>query len=137
LVGGEIPVPISSTLGGVTVLYKEYGVRLKVTPSILGNGSIDTKVNPEVSDLDFANGVSLNGFVIPALKTSRLTTDVVTASGESIVLGGLLRRVEQRSIQRIPLLSSLPILGPLFRSTRYLHNESDVIFVMTPRIVTR
>jgi Flp pilus assembly secretin CpaC len=137
LVGGEIPVPVSSTLGAVTVLYKEYGVRLKVTPAILGNGSVETKVNPEVSDLDFANGVSLNGFVIPALKTSRLTTDVVTASGESIVLGGLLRRVEQRSIQRIPLLSSLPILGPLFRSTRYLHSETDVIFVMTPRIVTR
>ena len=137
LVGGEIPVPVSSTLGAVTVLYKEYGVRLKVTPAILGNGSVETKINPEVSDLDFANGVSLNGFVIPALKTSRLTTDVVTASGESIVLGGLLRRVEQRSIQRIPLLSSLPILGPLFRSTRYLHNETDVVFVMTPRIITR
>ena len=137
LVGGEIPVPVSSTLGAVTILYKEYGVRLKVTPAILGNGGIETKVNPEVSDLDFANGVSLNGFVIPALKTSRLTTDVVTASGESIILGGLLRRVEQRTIQRIPLLSNLPILGPLFRSTRYLHNETDVIFVMTPRIVTR
>src|ERR1700736_169722 len=134
LVGGEIPVPVSSTLGAVTVLYKEYGVRLKVTPAILGNGSIETKVNPEVSDLDFADGVSLNGFVIPALKTSRLTTDVVTASGESIVLGGLLRRVEQRTIQKIPLLSSLPILGALFRSTRYLHSETDVIFVMTPRI---
>ena len=81
--------------------------------------------------------MSLNGFVIPALKTSRLTTDVVTASSESIVLGGLLRRVEQRTIQKIPLLSNLPILGPLFRSTRYLHSETDVIFVMTPRIMTR
>ena len=137
LVGGEIPVPVSSTLGAVTVLYKEFGVRLKVTPLILGNGSIETKINPEVSDLDFADGVSLNGFVIPALKTSRLATDVVTASGESIVLGGLLRRVEQRSVQKIPLLGNLPILGALFRSTRYMHSETDVIFVMTPQIVTR
>ena len=137
LVGGEIPVPVSSTLGAVTVLYKEFGVRLKVTPAILGNGSIETKITPEVSDLDFADGVSLNGFVIPALKTSRLATDVVTASGESIVLGGLLRRVEQRSIQKIPLLGNLPILGALFRSTRYLHSETDIIFIMTPQIVTR
>jgi len=137
LVGGEIPVPVSSTLGAVTVIYKEYGVRLKVTPTILGNGSIETKINPEVSDLDFADGVSLNGFVIPALKTSRLATDVVTASNESIVLGGLLRRVEQRTITKIPVLGNLPILGPLFRSTRYLHSETDVIFVMTPQIVTR
>jgi Flp pilus assembly secretin CpaC len=137
LVGGEIPVPISTGLGAVSIIFKEFGVRLKFTPTILGNGSVETKIDPEVSDLDFQDGVSLNGFVIPALKTSRLSTDVVTASGESIVLGGMLRRIEQRNITKIPLLSSLPIIGALFKSTRYQHSETDIIFVMTPRIVIR
>ena len=138
LVGGEIPIPISTGLGAVSVIFKEFGVRLKFTPTILGNGSVQTKIDPEVSDLDFADGVSLNGFVIPALKTSRLSTDVVTASGESIVLGGHAapRRAAQR-ITKIPLLSSLPIIGALFKSTRYLHSETDIIFVMTPRIIVR
>lgn len=137
LVGGEIPIPQSTGLGAVSVVYKEYGVRLKFTPRILGDGSVETKLEPEVSDLDFQDGVSINGFVIPALRTSRVSTNVVTGSGESIVLGGMLRRIEQRNVQKIPLLGDLPILGPLFRSTRYQQSQTDVIFMMTPQIVTR
>ncbi|GAC1307439.1 MAG: hypothetical protein NVSMB19_20160 [Vulcanimicrobiaceae bacterium] len=137
LVGGEIPIPISNGLGTISVSYKEFGVKLNVTPTILGNGSVEAKISPEVSDLDFADGVSINGFTIPALKTSKLSTDVITRNGESIVMGGLLRRQEQKTIQKFPILGSLPILGALFRSTAYIKNESDVIFVMTPTIVTR
>jgi len=87
--------------------------------------------------LDFANGITLNGFTVPALKTSKLSTDVITRDGESIVMGGLMRRVESKNVQKFPILGNLPILGPLFRSTTYQKNESDVIFVMTPTIVTR
>jgi pilus assembly protein CpaC len=137
LVGGEIPIPQSTGLGAVSVVYKEYGVRLRFTPQILGDGSVQTKLEPEVSDLDFQDGVSVNGFVIPALRTSRVSTSVVTGSGESIVLGGMLRRIEQRNVQKVPLLGDLPILGRLFRSTRYQTSETDVIFVMTPQILTR
>jgi Flp pilus assembly secretin CpaC len=137
LVGGEIPIPQSTGLGAVSVVYKEYGVRLKFTPQILGDGSVMTKLEPEVSDLDFQDGVSINGFVIPALKTSRVSTSVVTGNGESIVVGGMLRRIEQRNVQKIPLLGDLPILGKLFRSTRYQTSQTDVIFVMTPQILTR
>ncbi len=137
LVGGQVPIPVSNGLGTVSITYKEFGVKLNVTPTILGNGSVEAKIAPEVSDLDFADGITLNGFTVPALKTSKLSTDVITRDGESIVMGGLLRRQESKNIQKFPILGNLPILGALFRSTTYQKNESDVIFVMTPTIVTR
>jgi Flp pilus assembly secretin CpaC len=137
LVGGQIPIPYASGPQQIAIQYKDFGVKLQVTPTILGSGGVETVITPEVSDLDFADGVSLNGFTVPALKTSRLSTDVVTKSGESIVMGGLMRRVEQRSIDKIPLLGDLPILGKLFRSTRYQSQQTDVVFVMTPQILTR
>jgi pilus assembly protein CpaC len=115
LVGGQIPIPYASGPQQIAI----------------------ELISPEVSDLDFQDGVTLNGFLVPALKTSRLSTDVVTKSGESIVLGGLLRRVEQRNIQKIPLLGDIPILGKLFRSTNYQSQKTDVVFVMTPQIVSR
>jgi len=137
LVGGEIPIPISNGLGSVSVTYKEFGVKLNVTPNILGNGGVEAKIAPEISDLDFADGISINGFTIPALKVSKLSTDVITANGESIVMGGLLRRQEQKNITKIPLLGDIPILGALFRSVAYQRNDTDVVFVMTPTIVTK
>ncbi|HEY1655651.1 MAG TPA: pilus assembly protein N-terminal domain-containing protein [Candidatus Tumulicola sp.] len=137
LVGGQIPVVTSTALGQVNVTYKDYGVQLNVTPHILGNGSVESMVAPIVSDLDYSNAVIVSGFVIPALKVSQLSTDVVTKPGESILMGGLVRRVEMKTISKIPLLSSIPILGKLFTSTNYQHAESDVVFVMTPEIITR
>jgi len=137
LVGGQIPIPVASGPQQISIQYKDFGVKLQVTPTILRDGGVETVIAPEVSDLDFQDGVSLNGFVVPALKTSRLSTDVVTRSGESIVMGGLLRRQEQRFIDKIPGLGDLPILGKLFRSTRYQHSQTDVVFVMTPQILTR
>ncbi len=137
LVGGQIPIPVSNGLGSVSIQYKEFGVNLKVTPTLLGNGSVDSKINPEISSLDSADGVTINGFVIPALKTSKLTTEVITSSGESIVMGGLLQHTEMKTIQKIPLLADIPILGQLFRSTQYQKSDTDVVFVMTPTIVTR
>jgi pilus assembly protein CpaC len=137
LVGGEIPIPISNGLGTVSINYKEFGVKLDVTPTILGNGSVEAKIQPEVSDLDFADGIQINGFTIPALKVSKLSTDVITQNGESIVMGGLLLRQEQKNVQKFPLLGDIPILGQLFRSTSYQKTETDVVFVVTPTIVTK
>ena len=137
LVGGQIPIPYASGPQQIAIAYKDFGVKLLVTPTILGDGSVETVIAPEVSDLDFQDGVSIGGFVIPALKTSRLSTDVVTKSGESIVMGGLLRRQEQRFVDKIPGLGDLPILGKLFRSTRYQNSQTDIVFVMTPTIMTR
>jgi pilus assembly protein CpaC len=137
LVGGEVPYVVSSNLGTYNVQFKEYGVRLNVTPTILPDGAIESKITPEVSDLDFQNGITVGGLVLPSFKTSRITTDVVTKPGESIVMAGLLRRQEQRNVDKIPGLGDLPILGKLFRSTRYQKAETDVVFVMTPEVITR
>ncbi|HEY0613555.1 MAG TPA: pilus assembly protein N-terminal domain-containing protein [Candidatus Elarobacter sp.] len=137
LVGGEIPYVVSTGLGQVNVQFKEYGVRLNLTPTILPDGAVETKLTPEVSDLDFQNGTVASGILLPAFKTSRITTDVITKSGESIVMAGLLRRQETRNVDKIPGLGDLPILGKLFRSTRYQKQETDVVFVMTPEVITR
>jgi pilus assembly protein CpaC len=137
LVGGEVPYVVSSNLGTYNVQFKEYGVRLNVTPTILPDGAIESKITPEVSDLDFQNGITVGGLILPSFKTSRITTDVVTKPGESIVMAGLLRRQEQRNVDKIPGLGDLPILGKLFRSTRYQKSETDVVFVMTPEVITR
>jgi Flp pilus assembly secretin CpaC len=137
LVGGQIPVVTSTGLGAVNVQYQPYGVQLNVTPSILGNGSVHAEITPEVSRLDYANAVIVSGFTIPALLVSKLSTDVITRPGESIIMGGLVNHVEQKTISKIPLLSAIPILGKLFTSTSYQNNQTDVVFVMTPEIVTR
>jgi Flp pilus assembly secretin CpaC len=137
LVGGEVPYAYSSGLGTTSIVFKEYGVKLDMTPTLLPDGTVETKIAPEVSDLDFQSGITTSGFVIPALKTSKLKTDVITHNGDSVVMGGLLRHIEQKNIQKIPGLGDLPILGKLFRSTQYRTSETDVVFVMTPDVIVR
>jgi Flp pilus assembly secretin CpaC len=137
LVGGEIPYIVPSGLGTVNVSWKEYGVKLNLTPTILADGSVDTKITPEISDLDYQDAVTVAGYTLPAFTTSRITTDVVTKPGESIMMAGLLRHQSLRTIQKIPGLSSIPVLGQLFQSTSYQNNDTDVVFVMTPEVVSR
>jgi pilus assembly protein CpaC len=137
LVGGEIPYVVSTGLGQVSVSFKEYGVKLNVTPKILGNGNIESVIAPEISDLDLADGVTLNGYTVPAFKTSKLSTDVITESGESVVMGGLIRHIDQQTLYKIPILGDLPILGKLFRSKNYQHSQSDVVFILTPEAIVR
>lgn len=137
LVGGSIPVVTTSGLGSVNVQYQPYGVQLNVTPIILGNGSIEAAITPDISALDYANAVEISGFTIPALTESKLSTDVITRPGESIVMGGLVQRITRKIVNKIPLLSDIPILGKLFTSTQYQNSATDVVFVMTPEIVNR
>nr|MDQ6925123.1 hypothetical protein [Candidatus Eremiobacteraeota bacterium] len=137
LVGGEVPYAYSTGLGSTSIVFKEYGVKLDMTPTLLPDGTLETKIAPEVSDLDFQSGITLNGFVVPALKTSKLKTDIVTHNGDSVVMGGLLRHVEQKNITKIPGLGDLPILGKLFRSTQYRSSQTDIVFVMTPDVIVR
>ncbi|MFN2448176.1 MAG: type II and III secretion system protein family protein [Candidatus Baltobacteraceae bacterium] len=137
LVGGQFPIPYSTGLGQTAIQYQPFGVQLNVTPTLLGNGAVEAKITPDISDLDFQDGIQQNGFIIPALKESKLSTDVITQPGESIIMGGMVRHLETRLIQKIPLLSSIPILGQLFQSTAYQNNQSDVVFIMTPQVITR
>jgi pilus assembly protein CpaC len=136
-VGGSVPIPIATGLGQIGIQYEPFGVQLNVTPTLLGNGAVEAKIEPQVSDLDFQDGITENGFVVPALKQSKLSTDIITQPGESIIMGGMVRRIESRFINKVPVLGDIPILGQLFRSTNYQNQQSDVVFVMTPTVITR
>jgi pilus assembly protein CpaC len=135
LAGGEFPIPISQSLGNVTVEYKQYGVGLAFTPTVLEDGRIQLRVRPEVSELSTEGSVRLNGFVVPALTTRRVETTVELGSGQSMVIAGLLRNHNTNSIDRAPFLGNIPILGSLFRSTRYQRAETELIIVVTPYLV--
>lgn len=140
LAGGEFPVPVLQSGGGgdnaaVTVLFKEYGVRLNFKPTIIDEDHIRLELEPEVSTIDFANGVRFSGFVIPALRTRRAKTGVELRDGQSFALAGLLDNSETRSLSRIPVVSDIPILGNLFKSKSYQKNETELMFIVTAHLV--
>ena len=135
LAGGEFPVPVvQGATGTVTVQFKEFGIRLTFTPTIAGD-MIRLKVMPEVSTLDFANGVTLGGFRIPALTTRRAQTDVELRDGQSFAIAGLLDNQAQDDTAGIPLLSKLPIVGHLFRSKAERSQQTELMVLITPRLV--
>ena len=135
LAGGEFPIPISQSLGSVTVEYKQYGVGLAFTPIVLEDGRISMRVRPEVSELSTIGSIRLNGFEVPALTTRRAETTVELGSGQSFMIAGLLRNHNTNSIDRAPFLGNLPILGALFRSTRFRREETELVIVVTPYLV--
>ena len=135
LAGGEFPVPVvQGATGTVTVQFKEFGIRLNFKPTIAGD-AIRLKVKPEVSTLDFANGVSLGGFRIPALTTRRAETDVELRDGQSFAIAGLLDNLSQEDRSAIPILSKLPIIGPLFKSKAERAEQTELMVLITPRLV--
>lgn len=139
LVGGEIPIPIAqSTQSGttVTIEYKEFGVRLRILPKVTSGTNMQLKLAPEVSALDFANGVVLNGFSIPALRTRKAETTVNISSGQSLVIGGLIQKETSRLLKKIPLLGDLPVLGAFFRSKSTSDTETELMIMVTPELVT-
>jgi pilus assembly protein CpaC len=135
LAGGEIPIPVSQGLGAVSVEYKQYGVSLAYTPTVLADGRISLRVRPEVSQLSSAGAVTLGGVTIPALTTRRAETTVELGSGQSLVIGGLLQSGTDNSIDKTPGLGDVPILGSLFRSNAWKRNESELMIVITPYLV--
>lgn len=135
LAGGEFPVPISQTLGQVTVEYKQYGVSLAFTPFVLADGRISMRVRPEVSEITSDGAVTLNGFTVPATTTRRAETTVELGSGQSFMIAGLLRNGSNNAIEKAPFLGDIPILGSLFRSTKFRRSESELVIVITPYLV--
>jgi Flp pilus assembly secretin CpaC len=141
LVGGEIPIPIIQPGGGgggasaITIEYKPYGVTLKVRPEITESGMIKTKVEPEVSTVDYSKGVTLSGFVIPGVATRRSSTTVTMAPGGTLVIGGLIREDEYQIVKQIPLLSKLPIIGELFKSHETGKTKSELVIFLSPEIL--
>jgi pilus assembly protein CpaC len=135
LAGGEFPIPISQSLGAVTIEYKQYGVGLAFSPTVLEDGRISMRVRPEVSELSTVGSIRLNGFEVPALTTRRAETTVELGSGQSFMIGGLLRNHNSNSVDRAPFLGNIPILGALFRSTSYRREESELVIIVTPYLV--
>jgi pilus assembly protein CpaC len=135
LAGGEIPIPLSTSLGQVSVEYKQYGVSLAFTPTVLADGRISMRVRPEVSQLDESSAVRLNNFTIPGVSTRRAETTVELGSGQSFVIGGLLSTSRNNTIDKAPFLGDLPILGNLFKSRGWRRQETELVIVVTPYLV--
>lgn len=135
LAGGEIPVPIAQGLGTTSIEYKPFGIGLTVSPTVLSNNRIVLKVAPEASDLDYTNAVTLSGVAVPALTTRRADTTVELGDGESFIIGGLVSRTTTSSVDKVPMLGDLPVLGTMFKRQDYQQNERELVIVVTPHLV--
>lgn len=138
LVGGEFPVPVAqggSSTGSISITYKEFGVRLQLTPTVLDADRINLKVAPEVSELDFAAGIKSGGVVVPALRVRRTDTTIQLGNGESFVISGLVSQNTVASVDKLPGLGDLPVLGAFFRASRIQKEDKELIMVVTPHLV--
>src|SRR5688572_28167234 len=138
LAGGEFPVPVlqmGNSGNGVTIVWKEYGIRLNFKPTIIDEDHIRLELEPEVSTIDFSNGVRFNGFVVPALRTRRAKTGVELRDGQSFALAGLLDNTETKTLSRIPIVSSIPVIGALFKSKSFEKKETELMFFVTAHLV--
>ncbi|HET7286132.1 MAG TPA: hypothetical protein VFI71_01640, partial [Pyrinomonadaceae bacterium] len=138
LAGGEFPVPVlqmGQNGSGVTIMWKEYGIRLNFKPTIIDEDHIRLELEPEVSVIDFSTGVRFNGFVVPALRTRRAKTGVELRDGQSFALAGLLDNSESKTLSRIPIVSSIPVLGALFKSKSFEKKETELMFFVTAHLV--
>ena len=135
LAGGELPIPVPSRDGNIAIQYKEFGIKLQLTPTILSDERIALKVSPEASDLDFNAGITIAGVTVPGIRTRRADTTVELADGESFVIGGLVSRATTSSVNKVPLLGDLPVLGTFFKNLSYSQEETELVIIVTPRLV--
>ena len=136
LAGGEFPYPVPQGLNIVTVDFRTYGVKLKVIPTVEDNGEIRLKIAPEVSQLDPAHSVTVNGISLPALITSNASTTVELRDGQSFAIAGLFQQGYNNTLDQFPGLGNLPVLGALFRSSNYQKQQTELIIIVTPRLTT-
>ena len=140
LAGGEYPYPVVQPGGSgnaVTIMFKEFGIRLNFTPTVLGGDLINLKVRPEVSALDFSNAITLEGFRIPALSTRRTETEVELRDGQTFAIAGLLNNAVTDTMRKIPGIGDIPVLGWLFKSKAMQKNQTELVVMITPSIVRR
>lgn len=134
LSGGEIPVTVPKD-GEMQIVWKVYGVKLNMLPVVVDEGAIEVKVRPEVSTLDWPNGIRVDALTLPAMKTRRTETTVYIQDGTTFVIGGLLENTESRQVHKLPLLGDLPIIGKLFRSEQFKTDQTELVFFVTPHIL--
>jgi pilus assembly protein CpaC len=135
LAGGEFPIPIAQGLGQVAIQFRQFGVSLAYTPTVLSNGRISMRVRPEVSELSTQGAVTLNGFQVPAITTRRTETTVELGSGQSFMIAGLMSANSQNSLEKAPGVGDIPILGNLFRSREFRKGETELVIIVTPYLV--
>jgi len=140
LAGGEFPYPAIRTGGGgegtaVTIVFKEFGIKLRFVPTITRSGAIRIHLAPEVSSLDFANGLSFGGFVVPSLLTRKAETEVELREGQFLAIAGLLDNETLKNVTKIPILGDLPILGQFFRSTSARQRQTELLVLISPKLV--
>jgi len=140
LAGGEFPYPVPQSGGGsgyttITIQFKEYGVRLNFTPTFMADGMIHLKVKPEVSSLDYTNALTIQGYVIPALSTRRVESEMDLQDGQSFAIAGLVDNRMTKQLDKIPWIGDVPVLGKLFQSHNYNSSKSELLVLVTPRIV--
>ena len=137
LAGGEFPVPVrgSGTDNSVTIEYKEFGVRLSLTPTVLDQQRIALKVSPEVSELDFNAGIQTGGVTVPALRVRRTDTTVALGDGESFVISGLISQNTLANVDKLPWLGDIPIIGAFFRSNQLDRSDRELLMIVTPHLV--
>ncbi len=138
LAGGEFPFPVvqgGGDFSAVTIVFKEFGVRLRFTPNVQEDGTILLKVVPEVSALDFANALSISGFLVPALSTRRAETEVALRDGQTFAIAGLIDNRLSEIASKIPFLGDIPIIGNLFKSRAKNHSTTELLVLVTPQIV--
>jgi pilus assembly protein CpaC len=135
LSGGEFPFPVAQQNNTVTVEFKEFGIGLLFTPTVVDGETINLKVRPEVSSLDFSQGLVTAGFSIPVIRKNEAATTISVKDGESFAIAGLLNNDVRQAVQKVPLLGDIPILGALFRSTRFQNNETELLFLVTVKLV--
>lgn len=135
LAGGEFPFPTQGQNGVITIEFKKFGVGLNFTPTVLGNGLINLRIEPEVSQLDNTNVISAGGVTVPSLVVRRANTMVELRDGQSFAVAGLLQSVSSNTKQQLPWLGEIPILGTLFRSAAFERNETELVIIVTPRLV--
>lgn len=135
LAGGEFPIPVAADEDSIGIEFRQFGVGLSFTPTVLDDGIINLEVKPEVSQIDFANAVKISGTEIPALRVRRADTTVELRNGQSFAIAGLLENESSNSKSQVPWLGDVPILGTLFRSSRYKKRETELVIIVTPRLV--
>jgi pilus assembly protein CpaC len=135
LAGGELPIPEPQGLGTTTIVYKSFGIGLTVTPTVLSADRIALKVAPEASDLDYSNAVILNNISVPALTTRREDTTVELGDGETFVIGGLVSQSVMSTVNKIPLLGDLPVIGVFFRDLSYSRQDKELVIIVTPHLI--
>jgi pilus assembly protein CpaC len=135
LVGGEVPIPVAQTGARISVEYREYGVKLTFVPTVLGEEVIDVRVYMEVSDVDSNNAVRLTGIEIPAFTSRKSSSHLRVESGKTFAMAGMLQETSRSTIQRVPLLGEIPLIGALFRTVDHERDETELMIFVTPRLV--